>query len=329
MTELYYWDTQHTIACVKANRAYPITNKIAKTIVDLLQKSKRTDNFAKDIHNILKDATIMNDNRAFLPMVTESYKTWFMKIDIPVTKTFLAWLVHDYTTFVSTMSDDMKNKYHINNALNSWNMTWFAKRHSWEHDFFLYREEFIFSGNDTAYIAKMKKDKNVPKEYKEFLAKCQIVYDAALFSLMSMWLTMNYLRTFDTKKKWEYSEIPLQTSRSRLVFWDYQKVSPEWNLNCDAHIDSSMINSVLYQSKPGLEVSGYGTDNYIPIHIWWSEMVVFGGRDAREKTWFLLPSPHKVTSNARRRVSMWFDLNPKDEYEQFVTNLASKVYKEF
>lgn len=327
MSELYYWNTEHTLACIKANKAYYISNKLANSIVGILQSNKRTNSFTMDIHEILQDTIIMQDTREFVDKLKESLQTWYMKINIPVTKTFLQWLVRDYTTFVSAMSDDIKNKYHILHALDTWNITWFAKRHSGEHDFFLYREEFIFSWNDTAYIAKMRNDPSIPKEFKEFLAKCQLVYDASLFSLMSMWITMNYLRSLDSKKI--TPEVPLQESRSRLVFWDYQKISPEWNLNCESHIDSSLINSVIFQSKPWLEVSGYGKDNYVPVHIWWWEMVVFWGRESYEKTWFLIPSPHKVTCNARRRISIWFDLNPKKEYEEFVTNLSEKVYKKF
>lgn len=38
--------------------------------------------------------------------------------------------------------------------------------------------------------------------------------------------------------------------RARLTIWDYTTNNTSENLNADAHVDSSLLNAVVYQSAP-------------------------------------------------------------------------------
>lgn len=326
MKNLHLGQTAYTIDRMQTKNAYIYRANLAKGILKILQDSPRIPSFTKEIAALLDDKIVMYDQQALLEKIQESYKTWYFTLESPISKSFLQKFVEDYTNTIAPLSKEMKNKYHIKEAIKKWNLTWFAKRQNSKYDFFFYREDFIFSGNDTEYLKSIQNDPQAPEELKTFLKKCQIIYDASLFAFLSCFLTLNYFGSFNKRKI--SKQIPLNNIISRLAIRDYTKMFPEWNLNADAHVDSSLINSVLYQSIPWLEVSPYNKNEYKKIIIPSGEMIVFGWREVQKKTDYIFPTPHKVVCDADRRISMWFDINAKS-YQKFVQSIADDVYQDF
>lgn len=315
---------------------FEMVNEFRKPLIYEILSDKSTKHFEEKLIDICSK---YNTWLPTLPMnIRQKYFDYFMKNSYwvlsisPINQKKFDSLIRKY----SKIDIWFKKEFSVaKNLTEKWQRSWFTTRWKWERDFFEYREEFLYCGNEYEIISEMKKTWN--KNIQSFLEDAELIYTAVMLSYYNLLYTN---LAFDVLCENKSTKKPIRTEYIwkkpiwRMAIWTYFNDSGKPN-NCEPHLDSSLMNSVIYQQQPWLETQRiwFQKDeeqdkSYKPVEIPNWKSIIFGWGEARDYDGRLVVwLPHQVNSSSKKRTSIWFDLNPSD-YVSKMQKIANDVYKD-
>lgn len=302
-----------------------------QTIYEVCQQDKIRLASSHDIAEILahRHIPVFNPEK-FMKIIKSFWHKSYALLDVGIGNVFFEKLISDYKE-VSALWSEFKNKFHIKHAIEKDETTWFSARYNGKYDFFTYREEFTFSPVDTQTLTYMKETWG--EKFLAFLDQMEYLSNACIFQMYTFINTYKMLQDVEGSvlKDDILAKVFLENPpRARLTIWDYTTNNTSENLNADAHVDSSLLNAVVYQSAPWLQVNhdGFHEGIYTDVVIPPWKMALLAWRDIGAHASSLAPTWHKVQTNAPERISIWFAFNPHD-YIQTLKKFAPDAYKDF
>ena len=313
---------------------FEMTDKFRKPMIYQILADNSTKHFEEKLmdlcsqYNVWIPTLTMNTRKKYFDnFMKNSY--WTLSIN-PINKKKFDSLIDKYSKIDIWFKKEFSVK---KNLSEKWQRSGFATRGKWERDFFEYREEFLYCGNEHEIISEMKKswDKNI----QSFLKDAELIYTSVMLSYYNLLYTNLAIDVFSENKS---TKKPIRLEYIwkkpiwRMAIWTYFNNLWKPN-NCESHLDSSLMNSIIYQQQPWLEIQKVFfhkdeemDDLYKPVEITNGKSIVFGWReggnyDEKMIVWL----PHKVNSDTPKRTSIWFDLNPAD-YITHVKKVAH-IYK--
>jgi len=330
---------------------YIIDNDIQEALVDAFTKEKITKNIISELSTIVDASSwemyrfMLNPKQDIVNVLDHMISMWHGVLPMSLQDSFFEEFIEKYKLIDQKIA--YKNKYNVRHTIPKWFRTWFSRRWGWKYDFFESRQEFLYTGSDKNIIKDMYKHGD--KEIREFLDMCHMIYVDCMISYTSYlfaykYLVSSYAKAENKKYRNLYQRLFPHWSypQWRISVWNY--VSSEGWVKAKPHLDSSLLNSVIYQDSPWLKTKkiegnrenaeeiikimedsrwykSVDIKNQTMILLWWRPLAI-------EPAIGVLPSRHMVESEKKKRISIGFDLNPKKFFKEYITKVSTEVYSE-